>query len=65
MENNQSNSGGGVSFLSLLGITFIVLKLVGVISWDWWIVLSPIWGNILIYVIIMVVTAILVWKRKL
>lgn len=30
-----------MTFLGLLGLIFIVLKLVGVIAWSWWIVLSP------------------------
>lgn len=30
----------------LTGITFIVLKLFGIFSWAWWIILSPIWGFI-------------------
>lgn len=29
-----------------LGIVFIVLKLCGVISWSWWWVTAPIWGEI-------------------
>lgn len=45
-NNNTTNSGtvgGGVSFVGLLTITFIVLKLTKVITWSWWWVLSPIW----------------------
>ena len=34
---------GGIGFLELLAIVFIVLKLTGVISWSWLWVLSPIW----------------------
>lgn len=34
---------GGNSFLGLLTIAFIVLKLVGEINWSWWWVLSPLW----------------------
>lgn len=32
-----------MKFLDALSIAFIVLKLVGVITWSWWWVLSPIW----------------------
>lgn len=35
------NNGG--SFLSLLIVAFIILKLIGVISWSWWWILAPIW----------------------
>lgn len=30
-----------MNFLSVLTLTFIVLKLCGVIAWSWWWVLSP------------------------
>ena len=33
----------GISFLSLLGILFIGLKLTGYIDWSWWWVLAPLW----------------------
>ncbi|OAM89309.1 hypothetical protein OH491_13710 [Termitidicoccus mucosus] len=33
----------GVSFLSLLGLLFIGLKLGGAIGWSWWWVLAPLW----------------------
>lgn len=34
------------SILGLLGITFVVLKLIGVINWSWWWVTIPFWGPI-------------------
>jgi len=43
MSNSSSSSSGGIGFVGLLTIVFIVLKLVGTISWSWWWVLSPIW----------------------
>lgn len=36
----------------VLTVVFIVLKLVGVINWSWFAVLSPIWIVILLLVII-------------
>ena len=33
----------GLSFIDLLAIAFIVLKLLGKITWSWVWVLSPIW----------------------
>ena len=41
--NNEKTSSGGIGFGSALLLTFIILKLVGVIDWSWWWVLSPIW----------------------
>lgn len=41
--SNSSSSSGGIGFVGLLTIVFIVLKLMDVITWSWWWVLSPIW----------------------
>jgi hypothetical protein len=47
--------GTGISFVTLLGLTFIVLKLIGTIDWSWLWVLAPFWGGfalaLLIYLI--------------
>lgn len=42
---SESNKTGyrGPSFLSLLALLFIGLRLAGFIDWPWWIVLAPIW----------------------
>ena len=40
-----------VSVADLLLVTFIVLKLCGVISWSWWWVLSPLWIPLLIILV--------------
>ena len=34
-----------VSFMGLLAILFIGLKLAGYITWSWWIVTLPMWGG--------------------
>lgn len=39
MKQNESSTG--IGFLGLLAIAFIVLKLCGVITWSWWVVLLP------------------------
>lgn len=38
---SASDHSGGITFLEVLLIVFITLKLCGVVSWSWWIVLSP------------------------
>lgn len=43
MSNNNNSSSGGIDFLGLLTIVFIVLKLCNLIAWSWWWVLSPVW----------------------
>lgn len=41
MKNNSSR--GGMSFFGVLQLIFITLKCIGVISWSWWLVLTPLW----------------------
>lgn len=41
--NVSSSSSSGIGFVGLLTIVFIVLKLIGKITWSWWWVLSPLW----------------------
>ena len=50
MRNIDININTG--FFSLLGLLFIALKLVGVISWSWLWVLAPIWIPVSIAIII-------------
>lgn len=55
-SNKNNNTGaGGIGFSGLLTIVFIVLKLVGVINWSWWWVLSPIWISWAIVLIIFLI----------
>lgn len=53
MATNNSQSGG-IGFLGLLCIVFIVLKLTNVITWSWWLVLSPIWAPFVIGLLVVV-----------
>ena len=50
----------GIGFVGLLTIVFITLKLLGVISWSWLWVLSPIWINIGLG--IAVIVAVIIYK---
>ena len=43
MSDNSSTRSGGIGFCGLLTIAFIVLKLLGKITWSWVWVLSPLW----------------------
>ena len=43
MSDATSKASGGVGFLGLLFITFLVLKLTHVIDWSWWWITAPLW----------------------
>ena len=44
----------GTPILGLLGIAFIVLKLMGYITWSWWWVTAPFWGGAALVVVVFV-----------
>ncbi len=48
----------GLGVCDVLGIVFIVLKLVGVISWSWWWVLAPFWIPLAIVILCVIILAI-------
>lgn len=52
--NSSDVAVGGTSFLNLLFLTFLVLKLTKVIDWSWWWVTAPLWipfGLLLVLVV--------------
>jgi hypothetical protein len=57
--SEKSNTSGGIGFVGLLTIVFIVLKLCKVISWSWWWVLSPLWIVAILFVVTIILYAIL------
>jgi len=53
MKDVNTNIGG--LFGILLAVLFIGLKLTGQISWSWWLVLAPIYGPLVVAVVVLVV----------
>ena len=61
---SDTNSSGGIGFVGLLQVAFIVLKLVGVVEWSWLWVLAPLWISAgLAAVIVSAIVALSVAKR--
>ena len=50
-----------LGFLSILGIAFIVLKLINAISWSWWFVLLPLYILPLTIVLALLCAFVLTW----
>ena len=64
-QNSARATTGGIGFSGMLTIAFIVLKLMNVINWSWWWVLSPLWITFLLgLVITAIVLAIVIWIKK-
>lgn len=59
MSKETSSASGGIGFLGLLAIVFIVLRLCNVIAWSWWWVLAPIWIPVAIAIIVLLFFVIL------
>ena len=58
-NNVSSSSSSGIGFVGLLTIAFIILKLLNVINWSWWWVLSPLW--ISTGLVLLILIGILIW----
>lgn len=43
MSNSNNTSSGGIGLLGCVFIVFLVLKLMGYITWSWWWVTAPLW----------------------
>lgn len=39
----MEKTGSGLGLGSVLFVVFLVLKLVGVITWSWWWITAPLW----------------------
>lgn len=56
-DNNKATANAnskGIGFVGLLTIVFVVLKLVGVIDWSWFWILSPHWISAALVVFILI-----------
>jgi hypothetical protein len=54
-----------IGIFGILGIVFVVLKLVGVIAWSWWLVLLPIYGPLALGVALMLIGLYFIHKDEL
>ena len=50
----MKEKSSGLTLADLFLVAFVTLKLIGVISWSWWWVLSPIWISMIIALVVYV-----------
>lgn len=59
-KKSDTASNGGLGLCSVVGVVFVILKLIHVIDWSWVWVLSPFWIGIslilLLYLIVFIIT---------
>lgn len=65
IQINNNSSSGGIGFLGVLTIVFIVLKLLGVITWSWVWVLAPLWIPAILLLIVLAALACYVLYDKI
>ena len=54
-----------LGFLDVLTLIFITLKFTDVINWSWWAVLSPIWIQLVLIIITVIILLILKYFKKI
>jgi len=62
MSDSSSSSSGGIGFFGLLTVLFVGLKLTGYIAWSWWWGLSPLWGGLVLFIVILGIAGLCYWK---
>lgn len=50
----------GPGVCGLLLVAFVVLKLVGVINWSWWWVISPLWIPLAISLVLLLILGVVI-----
>lgn len=60
MEEEKTVVSSGCSLATVLGIVFLVLKLVGVIDWAWVWVLAPFWIPVALYFVFVIIWVLVV-----
>ena len=52
MSDNNNSNGGHSDICGTLFLIFLVLKLCNVIDWSWWWITAPLWGPLVVVVIV-------------
>jgi hypothetical protein len=67
MQQTQVNHGG-IGFVGLLTIVFVIAKITGYVNWTWWTVFAPIWISFgvaaIIFVIALIFIIVAAWAEK-
>lgn len=67
MSNRSSNNSTGMGILGVLQVIFLVLKLTGLITWSWLVVLIPFWislGTLAIFLICVLIAVLTGYKKR-
>ena len=64
-NDNKSVQRGGIGFSGVLFITFLVLKLTGVINWSWIWIFAPLWISAVLVIVAIIIGIIFMLKNKI
>lgn len=67
MSNRSSNNSTGIGILGVLQLIFLVLKITGLITWSWLVVLIPFWislGTLAIFLICVLIAVLTGYKKR-
>ena len=56
---------GAVGLLDLLFVAFVILRIAKVITWSWWWVTAPFWGQFVLVFIITIIALVVVGVDKI
>lgn len=54
MESETRIVSGGASTMGILGVAFVIMKIMEIITWSWWLVLLPFYGGLVLIILVMV-----------
>lgn len=58
-KNDKRTTSTAPSALSILGVGFIILKILGKITWSWWWVLAPFWMPAALVILLLIIVVII------
>jgi len=61
--SNNNNSSSGLGLGVILFLIFMTLKLTGYITWSWWYVTLPLWGPLLLVLVVMGIVALVAYNK--
>ena len=65
MNKKTTGAGAGVTFVMLLQLAFIILKLCNVITWNWVLVLMPMLiSSVLAFIALVALVILIIWGDK-
>jgi hypothetical protein len=63
MSNNNNNTSGGIGLGMILFLIFMTLKLTGNITWSWWYVTLPLWGPLLLGIVLIGIAGLSLYNK--